>query len=150
MSCDSIVCFYYADISKSDANCGELFPVQQQQLQCKADSHHQTYPCVTKMTPNQAYDTHHFGSSNQRSSQRNVDSQQEQSLDDPKMMSNLAYTVHTFGFEGQQQPLQNGSNPEQVEARNVVYFQSHLSAQQAGVTDSLIASNPAYNVFHQQ
>ena len=131
------------DISQCESKNGELFcTVEQQPLQYKPDSHHQNYPSDTKMTQNQAYNTHIFDSG-----------QQQQGLDDTKITANLAYGVCTSGFDGQQQPSQNDLNHEQgtaYSARNVVHFQSHLPSQQDGVTDAQITSNPAYGVVHQQ
>ena len=142
-----------SDISHSDSASGERFFVKQQQMQGKADSHHQNHPSDTKMTPNQAYGVHIFGSGDHQLPQDKADSQQPQHLDDAKMTPNLAYDICRFGFDGQQELPQDEPSYVQVavhSARNVIFWQSHLPAQQDGVTDDQITSKPAYGAIHQQ
>ena len=130
-----------SDISHFDSTSGEHFPVEQQQLQSKADSNHQNYPSVTKMTQNQAYSAHIFGSGDPQLPLDKADSQQQQSSGDTKMTQNLAYNI--FGFDGLQQLPQDEPSYEQVEvcsAMNVVCIQSYLP----------LTSNQAYGVLQQQ
>ena len=93
-----------------------------------ADSNHQNHPSVIKITPNQAYNVHVFGSGD---------------LDDTTMTQNLSYNI--FGFDGQQQLLQDEPSSEQAavcSARNAVCVQSHLRIP--------LTSNQAYGVLQQQ
>ena len=121
-----------SDISRFDSASGGHFYVEQQQLESKADNHHQDLPNNTEMAPNQAYSAHIFGSGDHHLPQDKTDSQQQQCLGDAKMTPNLAYGICTSELNGQQQLPQDEPSYVQVEvhsARNVTSSQkfSHTS-----------------------
>ena len=80
-----------------------------------------------------------------------TDGQQQQSSSDTTMTQNLAYTAHVFRSDIHQDDT-NYEYEVPLTVSNVSHFFSnthHPHAQQDGVTDAQITSNPAYGVLHQ-
>ena len=80
-----------------------------------------------------------------------TDGQQLQSLSDTALMQNVAYIAHIFCSDNHQGDT-NYEYEGPLTASNVSHFCSSAHqpyAQQDGVTDAQITSNPAYGVVHQ-